>query len=406
MADSESVASAAAHRSIVVVDVADFTHPGRTHVDQLCIRDAMYDALHRALASSGADIGQCEIEDRGDGILVLLPSGFPEDRLVTALPDALAGEVRRHNANSGGSSIFRLRMAIHAGTVHLDEHGVVGDAVNLAFRLIDAPSLKTLLRSSDGLLALVVSEPFYDGIVRDTPEAAPSSYARTRVEVKNTRAIGWMRITGDGADAVPRPPIPGPRQAPDQEPPVSYARWLPRQPSDFTGREAELRRLDRWADDAAAPREQALVGVLDGMAGSGKTALVVHWAHENAERFPDGRLYVDLHGHAPDEAMRPGAALGILLRALGLPDQQIPYDSGERAACTRRWGTGVPWRWTCTSRAASGSRPAIPGRRWPGWTPRTRSSVTSAIGTERAWRWPAWPRRCATSAVPTRRTRT
>lgn len=335
MADSESVASAAAHRSIVVVDVADFTHPGRTHVDQLCIRDAMYDAFHQALASSGADIGQCEIEDRGDGILVLLPSGFPEDRLVTALPDALAGEVRRHNANSGGSSIFRLRMAIHAGTVHLDEHGVVGDAVNLAFRLIDAPSLKTLLRSSDGLLALVVSEPFYDGIVRDTPEAAPASYARTRVEVKNTRAIGWMRITGDGADAVPRPPIPGPRQASDQEQPVSYVRQLPRQPSDFTGREAELRRLDRWAGDAAAPREQALVGVLDGMAGSGKTALVVHWAHENVERFPDGQLYVDLHGHAPDEAMRPGAALGILLRALGLPDRQIPYDSGERAAVYR-----------------------------------------------------------------------
>lgn len=333
MADSEFAAAAAVHRGIVVVDVADFTHPGRTHVDQLCIRDAMYGALQRALEASGAGMTECEVEDRGDGILVLLPSEFPENRLVVDLPGALAAEVRRHNANSGGSSNFRMRMAVHAGKVHFDEHGVVGDAVNLAFRLIDAPSLKTLLRSSDGLLALVVSESFYDDVVRDTPDAAPSSYARTRVEVKMTRAIGWMRMVGDGTGS--HPPIPGPRTAPEREPPVSYARCLPRQPSDFTGREAELRRLDRWADDAAAPREQALVGVLDGMAGSGKTALVVHWAHENAERFPDGQLYVDLNGHAPDEAMRPGAALGIMLRALGLPDQQIPYDSGERAAVYR-----------------------------------------------------------------------
>ncbi|MEV1000942.1 NB-ARC domain-containing protein [Nonomuraea sp. NPDC050202] len=75
---------------------------------------------------------------------------------------------------------------------------------------------------------------------------------------------------------------------------------------------------------------------LDGMAGTGKTALAVHAAHRLASGFPDGQLFVDLHGHARDAApVEPGEALARMLRALGVPGEDIPEHLDDRAALYR-----------------------------------------------------------------------
>jgi tetratricopeptide (TPR) repeat protein len=73
------------------------------------------------------------------------------------------------------------------------------------------------------------------------------------------------------------------------------------------------------------------------MAGVGKTALAVHTAHELAAGFPDGQLFIDLHGYTEGFQPRTSAdALDRLLRALGVPHQQIPGDVEERAALYRQ----------------------------------------------------------------------
>ena len=78
-----------------------------------------------------------------------------------------------------------------------------------------------------------------------------------------------------------------------------------------------------------------MIAAIHGMVGVGKTALAVHWGHLIARKFPDGQLYTDLRGHSPRAAMTPGEALGRQLRALGVPDRQIPAEEEEEAALYR-----------------------------------------------------------------------
>lgn len=72
------------------------------------------------------------------------------------------------------------------------------------------------------------------------------------------------------------------------------------------------------------------------MGGVGKTALALRAAHRIKAYFPDGQLFIDLHGYTPDvTSLSPGDALRSLLEALGAPRRQIPEGLAERAASYR-----------------------------------------------------------------------
>jgi tetratricopeptide (TPR) repeat protein len=108
-------------------------------------------------------------------------------------------------------------------------------------------------------------------------------------------------------------------------------RQLPAPPQLFTGRAAELTNLAHVHNASAV-----VVTAIDGMAGIGKTALAVQAAHRIADRYPDGQLFIDLHGHTQGmEPIAPGEALDHALRALGIPGTQIPASLDQRAALYR-----------------------------------------------------------------------
>ncbi|MER6347699.1 AfsR/SARP family transcriptional regulator [Streptomyces sp. NPDC001595] len=88
---------------------------------------------------------------------------------------------------------------------------------------------------------------------------------------------------------------------------------LPVDVGGFTGRDHELDVLMAPADEQAVT-----VRAVDGMAGVGKTALVVRAARALRDRYPDGCLFVDLRGHREGrEAAVPEHVLRRLLRAVG-----------------------------------------------------------------------------------------
>jgi DNA-binding SARP family transcriptional activator/tetratricopeptide (TPR) repeat protein len=112
---------------------------------------------------------------------------------------------------------------------------------------------------------------------------------------------------------------------------------LPADVAGFTGRAADLAALDALlaGADAGSVPAAVVISAIDGMAGVGKTALAVHWAHRIAERFADGVLYVNLRGWAAGAPVRPIDALAGFLRAVGVPVEQVPVDVDEAAALFR-----------------------------------------------------------------------
>lgn len=116
---------------------------------------------------------------------------------------------------------------------------------------------------------------------------------------------------------------------------VITPRQLPAAVNHFVGRTAQLTALSRHADEAGTRPGAVTVATIEGMAGVGKSALALRWAHDNVNRFPDGQLYVDLRGFAPSGAMDPGEALWGFLHALGLPKDAPPLDLNSQAGLYR-----------------------------------------------------------------------
>ncbi|MEV8442672.1 tetratricopeptide repeat protein [Actinosynnema sp. NPDC051121] len=133
--------------------------------------------------------------------------------------------------------------------------------------------------------------------------------------------------------APPAPPVP---------------QQLPAAPQPFAGRTAELARLDRAlasptpavqepvSDDPSTASTTVMVSAIGGAGGIGKTWLALAWAHRQLDRFPDGQLFVNLHGFSPaGEPMEPAVAVRGFLDALGVDPGRIPTDLDAQAALYR-----------------------------------------------------------------------
>ncbi|MFI5561568.1 BTAD domain-containing putative transcriptional regulator [Amycolatopsis japonica] len=145
---------------------------------------------------------------------------------------------------------------------------------------------------------------------------------------------------------------------PTAEQPVSAGpRQLPAAVPTFTGRTVQLRRIDALVAGGAP------VVVVSGTAGVGKTALALQWAHGALDRFPDGQLYLNLHGCARSATVTAAEALVRLVRSLGVPPDRIPVDPDELAALYRSELAGKRMLVVLDNAGTADQvRPLLPGR--------------------------------------------
>jgi class 3 adenylate cyclase len=192
---------------LFAVDMAGFNKPGRDHEIQIYLRRSLYEILETAFDKSAVKWSECMHEDRGDGVLVIVPPTVPATVLAGTVPHLLRDLIRLHNHVSAENAQIRLRAAAHVGPVYSDEHGFVGHDVNFLYRMLDAQPLRRMLLESDTDIAFVMSEYFYDNIVQSHPSLiSPDSFHAISIRVKETRKRAWASalISTQGGHSTPR----------------------------------------------------------------------------------------------------------------------------------------------------------------------------------------------------------
>jgi hypothetical protein len=192
-----SVDAPPTHHSIMVVDIESFST--RVETVQASLRDAMYRAVRGAFADAGLDWDAVLSEDRGDGILMLVPASVSPVVLIAEVVRVLNDRLAERARAVSPEFALRLRVSLHQGLASPDEHGWSGDAVVHAFRLIDGQPLRETLRTARRAhLAFVVSDEVHRSVVRHHHRSIDAaSYGAARFDIKgSSAAVGWIHVPG------------------------------------------------------------------------------------------------------------------------------------------------------------------------------------------------------------------
>jgi len=189
------------HRTIIALDIAQST----TRIDPVKaeLRNKIYELFDEALRSAGIHPPHRDpFIDRGDGILVLIHpvEQVPKAILLNNAIPALKRLLTDYNttlAHIGQPQRqLRVRAVMHAGEVHYDANGCFGEALDIAFRLLDAARVKKALQITSDPLTLVVSGDIYRSVVRHGYGGIDRNafHQVVCVKIAGYRYPGWIHI--------------------------------------------------------------------------------------------------------------------------------------------------------------------------------------------------------------------
>jgi hypothetical protein len=190
------------YRAILAVDIE--SSATRTDPVKAALRNTAYDLFEHALRATGIGARHRDpFTDRGDGILALVHpvDQAPKPILLGRTIPTLAQLLADHNATrpvAQHPQRLRLRAVVHAGEIHYDNNGCFGEALDLAFRLLDAPPVKKTLQLTQTPLVLVISEHIHHSIVRHGYDDIDQQtyHQLVHVQVGGHRHRGWIHVPG------------------------------------------------------------------------------------------------------------------------------------------------------------------------------------------------------------------
>jgi class 3 adenylate cyclase len=187
--------------SILLTDITAFGARRRRDGDRREVRRVMYENLQEAFEACSVPWPACYREDRGDGVLVVVPPSTSTGSVVSALLTYLAAGLNRHNRQAEDATRFQLRVALHVGPVVSDQNGVTGEAIIHAARMLEARRLKRRLVETNADLGFVASTFVYDNVIaHDATLADPDSFQRVKFQAKESRITAWLRVVGQVDD--------------------------------------------------------------------------------------------------------------------------------------------------------------------------------------------------------------
>jgi hypothetical protein len=189
------------YRAIVALDIERST--SRPNPVKGELRNKTYELFEAALRKAGIDSSHHDrFVDRGDGILALIhpvdqaPKALLLNRVMPMLRRLLADYNASLPQHSRLQRQLRMRAVMHAGEVHYDANGCFGEALDVAFRLLDAARVKRALREMADPLILVVSGDIYSSVVRHGYDGIDHEafHQLVRVNVAGRRYPGWIHL--------------------------------------------------------------------------------------------------------------------------------------------------------------------------------------------------------------------
>jgi len=189
-------------RVIVALDIEGST--SRLDPVKAELRTMLYELFDAALRSAGVSARRRDqFTDRGDGLLALID---PADQtllfnlVIPVFSQLLAGYNASLPDPGGQDRQLRVRVVMHTGNVHDDDNGCFGEALDIAFRLLDAPRVKTALKAAQGPVLLVVSGDIHSLVAPYYRSATARTASRpVTVQVAGREYQGWIHIPAEAA---------------------------------------------------------------------------------------------------------------------------------------------------------------------------------------------------------------